>query len=180
MKSLQTNEYLQIFVKNTSLQIHLPSSLQSSTAVWDREEKKALESNCLGFEPWLTHSLTVDKLQVLSVPHLCVLSHFSHVWHCATLWTTARQTPLSMGFSRQKYWSGLPCPPPGDLPNPGIKPRSPALQADSSPSELQGNPPYLFLSLSLKLGIKEYLPHKTMMSKRAHHYKSFRKVPDTQ
>ena len=47
-----------------------------------------------------------------------------------TLWTVAGQTPLSMGFSRQEYWSGLPCPPPGDLPDPGIKPvslRSPAL-----------------------------------------------------
>ena len=42
----------------------------------------------------------------------------------ATLWTVAHQTPLSMGFSRQEYWSGLPCPPPGDLPNLGIKPAS--------------------------------------------------------
>ena len=48
------------------------------------------------------------------------------------------QAPLSMGFSRQKYWSGLPCPPPGDLPNPGIEPRSPALQVDSLPSEPPG------------------------------------------
>ena len=52
----------------------------------------------------------------------CVLSHFSHVRLFATLWTVARQAPLSMGFSRQEYWSGLPCPPPGDLPYPGIKP----------------------------------------------------------
>ena len=43
-------------------------------------------------------------------------------------------------FSRQEYWSGLPCPPPGDLPNPGIKPRSPTLQVDSLPSEPKGNP----------------------------------------
>ena len=49
----------------------------------------------------------------------------------ATLWTGAWQSPLSMGFSRQEYWSGLPCPPPRDLPNPGIKPRSPTWQADS-------------------------------------------------
>ena len=48
----------------------------------------------------------------------------------ATLWTVALQAPLSMGFSRQEYWSGLPFPSPGDLPDPGIKPRSPALQAD--------------------------------------------------
>ena len=48
--------------------------------------------------------------------------------------------PLSMGFSRQEYWSGLPCPPPGDLPNPGIEPRSPVLQADSLQAEPQGKP----------------------------------------
>ena len=53
----------------------------------------------------------------------------SRVRLCATLWTVARQAPLSMGFSRQEYSSELPCPPPGDLPNPGIEPRSPALQA---------------------------------------------------
>ena len=50
------------------------------------------------------------------------------------------QAPLSMGFSRQEYWSGLSCPSPGALPNPGIKPRSPALQADSLPTELPGKP----------------------------------------
>ena len=54
----------------------------------------------------------------------------------ATPWTIAHQAPLSMGFSRQEYWSGLPFPSPGDLPNPGIEPRSPALQADSLPTEL--------------------------------------------
>ena len=46
-----------------------------------------------------------------------------------TQWTVAHQALLSMGFSRQEYWSGLPCPPPGDGPKPGVKPRSPALQA---------------------------------------------------
>ena len=51
----------------------------------------------------------------------------------------AHQAPLSMGFSRQEYWSGLPFPSLEDLPNPGIKPRSPALQADSLPFEPQGS-----------------------------------------
>ena len=56
---------------------------------------------------------------------LCiVLSHFSHVWLCATPWTVAHQAPLSMGFSRQNYWRALPSPPPGDLPDLGIKPAS--------------------------------------------------------
>ena len=57
-----------------------------------------------------------------------------------TPWTIACQAPLSMGFSRQEYCSGLPCPPPGDLPNPGIKLRSPALQAGCLPSEPPGKP----------------------------------------
>ena len=52
----------------------------------------------------------------------CRLSHFSHVQLFTTPWTAARQAPLSMGFSRQESWSGLPCPPPGDLPDSGIKP----------------------------------------------------------
>ena len=52
----------------------------------------------------------------------------------------AHQSPLSVGFFRREYWSGLPCPPPGDLPDPGIKPASPALQADSSPFEPAGLP----------------------------------------
>ena len=60
---------------------------------------------------------TIWRLSV----HVCVLSRFSHVWLFATLWTIARQAPLSMGFCRQEYWSGLPCPPLGDLPNPGIE-----------------------------------------------------------
>ena len=55
-----------------------------------------------------------------------------------TPWNVACQAPLSMGFSRPKYWSGLPFPSPGDLRNPGIKSQSPALQADSLPSEPLG------------------------------------------
>ena len=58
----------------------------------------------------------------------------------ATPWTAALQAPLSMEFSRQEHWSGLPFPSPGDLPTPGIEPGSPALQADSLPFE-----PYTFI-----------------------------------
>ena len=64
------------------------------------------------------------------LPLCCVLSGFSHVQLFATLLTIPCQAPLSMGFSRQEYWSGLPCPPPGDLPHPGTEPNalmSPAL-----------------------------------------------------
>ena len=69
---------------------------------------------------------------------VCMLSHFSCVQSFGTLRTVACQAPLSMGFSRQESWSGLSFPAPGDLLDPGIKPRSPALQADYLPTELQG------------------------------------------
>ena len=53
--------------------------------------------------------------------YVCVLSCFSHVRLFATLWTVARQAPLSMGFPRQEYWSGLPCPPPEEISHPGME-----------------------------------------------------------
>ena len=69
---------------------------------------------------------------------LCVLSRFSHVQLFTTPQTVAHQAPLSMGFSRHKYWSGLPFPSPGDLSDPGIEPRSPALEEDTLTSEPPG------------------------------------------
>ena len=69
--------------------------------------------------------------------HMLLLSCFSCVQLFATLWTVTNQTPLSKGFSRQKYWSGLPCPPPGDLPGPGIELTS---QAGSLPLAPPGKP----------------------------------------
>ena len=56
--------------------------------------------------------------------YTCMLSYFSYVPLFVTPWIIAHQDPLSKGFSKQEYWSGLPCSPPGDLPNPGIEPRS--------------------------------------------------------
>ena len=74
---------------------------------------------------------------MLHLMRLCVQSCFSCVQLSATLWTVVRQALLSMGFSRQEYWSGLSCPPPRDRPNPGIKP---ALQVDSLPTDSPGKP----------------------------------------
>ena len=112
--------------------------------------------NILFFCIVCTSSILLCKLQLHSPPWWPgnpqdVLSHFSHVF--VTLWIVACQAPLSMGFYRQEYWSGLPCPSPGDLPDPGIEPRFPALQTDSLPTELL----HLFLlgephSLMEKLG----------------------------
>ena len=70
-----------------------------------------------------------------------MLSRFSRV-----SWTVALQIPLSMGFPMQEYWSGLPFPSPGDLPDPGVELASPALQADSLPPEPPGKPPLFLLT----------------------------------
>ena len=91
-----------------------------------------------------------------------VLSHFSHVRLFATLWTLAHQVPLSMGFSRQEYWSGLPCLPPGHFPDPGIKPVSPAataLKSSSLPLSQQGSS--ASYHPQLKGGILSVLPTST-------------------
>ena len=86
----------------------------------------------------LNHLAPVISLVSLSRMVVAVES-LSCVQLFVTPWITVYQAPLSMGFSRQEYWSGLPFPPPPlDLPDPGIEPRSPALRADSLPPELQG------------------------------------------
>ena len=79
---------------------------------------------CLGWEDTLEKGMTIPS-SILA-------------WRIP--WTVARWAPLSVGFSRQEYWSGLPIPSPKDFPNPGIEPRSPALQAYSLPSEPPGKP----------------------------------------
>ena len=71
---------------------------------------------------------------------IVIVVSLSHVWLFLTPWTVVCQASLSMGLSRQEYWSGLPFPPPGDLSNSGIEPESPALQADSLLSEPSGKP----------------------------------------
>ena len=68
------------------------------------------------------------------------MKSLSRVRLFVTPWTVAHQAPPSMGFSGQEYWSGLPFPSPGDLPDPGIEPRSPSLQADALTSEPPGKP----------------------------------------
>ena len=84
--------------------------------------------------------------------HVCC--HLSHIWLFATLWTVAHQAPLSMGFSRQEYWSGLPCPPPGDFPNTGWNPHLFCLlhwQSGSLPLAPPGKPSNETLWLPISL-----------------------------
>ena len=94
----------------------------------------------------ITNLVAIQNLQ----PSLWMLSHFSHVRLFVMLWTVAHQAPLSMGFSRQEYWSGLPCPPPGDLPDSGMEPLSPvtpALQVDSLPLSHLGSPTWSYRNI---------------------------------
>ena len=79
-------------------------------------------------ETWATSfGITLDSHLGCIILYKVKMKSFSHVWLFATPWTVADLVSLSMGFSRQEYWNGLPFPSPGYLPNPGIEPRSPAL-----------------------------------------------------
>ena len=80
------------------------------------------------------------EVEVLEAGKGCVFYSLSRVRLLAIPCTVASSAPLSMGFFRQEHWSGLPFPSPEDLPDPGIEPRSPALQANSLPSEPPGKP----------------------------------------
>ena len=93
--------------------------------VVEEEERNLLLKAVNGWVASLTQLPEVSKCYLLS-----------RFLFFATLWTVAHQVPLCMEFSRQEHWSELPLPPPWDFPNPGVEPWSPALQADSLPSEL--------------------------------------------
>ena len=114
----------------------------------------------------------------MSLPEAIMLKYYFYGWvgqssSCvrlfATSQTVARQAPLSVGFSRQEYWSGLPVSSPEDLPEPGIKPRSPPLQADSLPSELQGRSHLLLYCMYLMCFGK----------KKSHHLEKRSQCPDS-
>ena len=120
--------------------------LHSVNAVF---RKQKWRGSCFKYSYILTSTLNQEKHRMAhSCKGVCVFGHsgFSHdQTTVTTLWTVTHQPPLSLRFSRQEYWSGLLCPPPGDLPDPGIKPRSPALQADSLPLSHRGSP-YMYIS----------------------------------
>ena len=107
-----------------------------------------LISKSFNFLLLILHTHSYWLLSVIANMHpfeTAVLIHFSYIWLFATLCTIAHQAPLSMGLSRQEYWSGFLSPPPEDLPGPGIEPMSPlspGLQANSLPLSHQGGPIY--------------------------------------
>ena len=104
--------------------------LYSSARVWNEETSFSLSTF------WIPSYLQKH----LHLPYVCMYQGLSQVNLFVTQQTVAHQASLSMEFSRQEYWSGLPFPSPGNLPNPGTEPGSPALQADSLLSEPLGKP----------------------------------------
>ena len=91
------------------------------------------------FKIQVSTQCTLQKTYFKSIV-IVIVKLLSHVQLFATPWTVDCQAPLTIGFSRQGYWSGLPFPSSGGLPDPRIKPRSPTLQAGSLPTELHGKP----------------------------------------
>ena len=114
------------------LHLRIPSCKLFAVRAYQESRIKSL-SVCMSW----SHDARKTIAWIKSILHMCL--SLSWFWLCDP-WTIAYQDPLSVGFPRQEYWSALPFPPPGDLPNRGIKPASPALQADSVPSEPPGNP----------------------------------------
>ena len=128
------------------------------------EGYKNMSSQMCHFNSRILYELKVIKTQKaweklpvtpLSMCVSCSVTSLQHQW-----------TPLSMGFSRQGYWSGFPCPSPGDRPNPGIEPRSPALQADSLPSEppLSHSPIYKYCMVPFLRRIERSQSHRDRKS----------------
>ena len=116
-------------------------------------------AKCSKTQPLLQYLLKGDSVMKLDLSFSIVKSP-NHVWLFATPWTVAHQAPPSLGFSRQGYWSGWPpFPSPGDIPDPGIEPGSPALQADALTSEPPGKPPNTALDI-----INIYIDHVGLLS----------------
>ena len=139
---------------------------------WHREYRDEIGQFCSGpkFKSPLFKALETSIL-------FSTRTNAQSLQSCLTPWTVAHQAPLSLGFSRQEYWSVPPCPPPGDLPNPGSEPTSPALPAESLLLSHQGSPLisilacYYFAAMSLLVvllphGILNFLTHT---SSHTHH-----------
>ena len=135
----------QITVKILTMTLTPGSSLTSTHHLLSLKTKFRRYHSSLKTPATISHPTEGKNATTLPWPPLwslllCVFMSSSVMFDSATPRTVARQAPLSMGFPRQEYWSGLPFPPPGDLPDPGVKPGSPALEANSLPSEPPGKP----------------------------------------
>ena len=127
--------------RHTAKGKHIPRSLITAISYsYQRFCCTYLRLTCVGLEYHKDECSEILTFRVQVVGALLLFSCQVISDSYMNPWTVARQVPLFMGFPRQEYWNGLPFPSPGDLPDPGIEPRFPALQADSLPTELQGKP----------------------------------------
>ena len=139
MLEINIKIYLKITCLFSSSMWHLPrESFDLATKSLSKIRLKKTE--WLQRRKHLYEKLVSNEKLILKMASVCVPSCFSRVWLFVTLWIGASQASLSLGFSRQEYWSGLRCPLAGDLPNPGPEPMSSALQADSLLLSHQGSP----------------------------------------
>ena len=149
-----------VHVQNMDLESVQLSPSESRRSAFQRKRFLPFGSRALiqvpkivpGQEDWLKTMYSVKSTpsqEGQSFEHNIFVKSLSRVWLFAIPWTAVYQASLSLGFSRQEYWSGLPFPSPGDLPDPWIEPRSPAFQADALPSEPPGKHSYsIFLYIS--------------------------------
>ena len=129
-------------------------------------ESQIIWVTSLSYLPWSTNIVSLPQLKLL----LCSCNDLQNTCGLVTKscltsvmpWTVTCQAPLSMGFSRQGYWSGLPFPSPGDLLDSGIEPRSPALQVDSVSTELWGKPHPFLTPINFPSPIHLFLPIRTL------------------
>ena len=124
----QLLQYVDLLMNANTFKMKKPLELLSTLLSWE------VKNECALWITWSKNQLSVS-IWLSGCERACVLRRFSHVRFFETPWTIACQAPLSVGFSRQGYWSGLSCFPPGDLPDPGIEPRSlapPALHSGFS------------------------------------------------
>ena len=113
----QLLQYVDLLMNANTFKMKKPLELLSTLLSWE------VKNECALWITWSKNQLSVP-IWLSGCERACVLRRFSHVRFFETPWTIACQAPLSVGFSRQGYWSGLSCSPPGDLPDPGIEPRS--------------------------------------------------------
>ena len=136
----------------TTVDHQLPGNLTAGNPVPEFEDKKLRQHlNWNHIDEMAEKMAYLHPVSTGSEVKWSEVNLLSCVQLFATPWTVAHQAPPSMGFSRQESWSGLPFPSPGDLPDPGIEPRSPALEADALTSEPPGKPQSHSLELSLDL-----------------------------
>ena len=145
------NSLLPSLISNFSLILYLTIILNLAYYSFTQLSGNRIQ---IDFEPLISLINKSIHLSInTAVSHTLLLQFYNHMWQSesevkslspvrlsATPWTVAYQAPPSMGFSRQECWSGLPFHSPGDLPNPGIEPRSPSLQAEALPPEPPGKP----------------------------------------